>query len=364
MPKLSASLCEIVAKNKGDTMNNVKLTQYSHGAGCGCKISPEILDSILKTQRVEQIFPQLLVGNSSKDDAAAFDLGNGTSVLSTTDFFMPIVDDPFTFGKIAATNAISDIYAMGGKPLMAIAIFGWPIKVLSAEIAQQVIDGGRAACEEAGIPLAGGHSIDAPEPIFGLAVTGIVENKNLKQNNQATSGCEIFLTKPLGIGILTTAQKREKIEPGHIECAVEAMCTLNKIGAEISQLEGVTALTDVTGFGFLGHLLEVCEGSQINAVVHYDSVPLLPNVRKYMELGCVPGGTRNNFKDYGHKIAPMSEEQQIILCDAQTSGGLLVVVKKEAVQEFKALCSKAGLELNSIGETLPLTSTQHYIRVV
>ncbi|MGL5084274.1 MAG: selenide, water dikinase SelD, partial [Clostridium sp.] len=211
-------------------MENIKLTEYSHGAGCGCKISPAVLDSILKTSRTTIEYPALLVGNSTKDDAAAFDLGNGTSVLSTTDFFMPIVDDPFTFGKIAATNALSDIYAMGGKPLMAISIFGWPIKVLPPEVARAVIDGGRSVCDDAGIPLAGGHSIDSPEPIFGLAVTGIVENDRLKQNNKAIEGCEIFLTKPLGIGILTTAQKRKLIEPGHIEPAIDAMCTLNKIG--------------------------------------------------------------------------------------------------------------------------------------
>jgi selenide,water dikinase len=185
-------------------MENIKLTQYSHGAGCGCKISSQILEKILISSRDTIPYPQLLVGNDSKDDAAAFDLGNGTSVLSTTDFFMPIVDDPFTFGRIAATNAISDIYAMGGKPLMAISIFGWPINTLSEEVGAQVIEGGRAVCEEAGIPLAGGHSIDSPEPIFGLAVTGLVENKNLKQNNTATAGCQLFLTKPLGIGIITT----------------------------------------------------------------------------------------------------------------------------------------------------------------
>lgn len=334
-------------------MEPVKLTQYSHGAGCGCKISPALLDSILETSRPSLPHPNLLVGNSSKDDAAAFDLGNGTSVLSTTDFFMPIVDDPFTFGRIAATNAISDIYAMGGKPLMAISIFGWPIKKLSAEVARQVIDGGRAACDDAGIPLAGGHSIDSPEPIFGLAVTGIVDNKNLKQNNTAESDCEIFLTKPLGIGILSTAQKMDKIEPGHIDPSVQAMCTLNKLGSEIAKLDGVVALTDVTGFGLLGHLSEICEGSDISATLQYNRVPLLPNVIKYIELGCIPGGNRNNFASYGHKIGEMTEEQKSILCDPQTSGGLLSIVRRSAIDEFLALTSKAGLELESIGQTRP-----------
>ena len=333
-------------------MQEVKLTQYSHGAGCGCKISPKQLDNILKSARETIAYPELLVGNSSKDDAAAFDLGNGTSVLSTTDFFMPIVDDPFTFGRIAATNAISDIYAMGGKPLMAISIFGWPVKKLSDEVARLVIDGGRSVCEEAGIPLAGGHSIDSPEPIFGLAVTGIVDNKNLKQNDTAEAGCELFLTKPIGIGILTTAQKQEKIAEGDIDPAVEAMCQLNKIGAEISALEGVTAITDITGFGLLGHLSEICEGSDISAMVRFKDVPLLPKVKEYWAMDCVPGGTRRNFESYGHHISPMTAEQQDILCDAQTSGGLLCVVRKESVEAFLALTRESGLELSSIGETV------------
>lgn len=332
-------------------MEDIKLTEYSHGAGCGCKISPAILESILKTTGGKVNYPNLLVGYANKDDAAAYDLGNGTSVLSTTDFFMPIVDDPFTFGKIAATNAISDIYAMGGRPLMAISILGWPIDKLSPEIAREVIAGGRAICDEAGIPLAGGHSIDSPEPIFGLAVTGLVENERLKQNNKAISECEIFITKPLGIGILTTAQKRKKIEPGHIEPAIEAMTTLNKIGAKISGLESVVTLTDITGFGLLGHLGEICESSGISAIVKYDKVPLLPNTKKYLEMGCVPGGTKNNFKSYGHTIEQMTEEQRSILCDAQTSGGLLVVVKKEGVSEFLEVTAKEGLLLESIGQT-------------
>ncbi len=332
-------------------MKNIKLTEYSHGAGCGCKISPEILETIIKTNKDIIKYPNLLVGNSSKDDAAAYDLGNGTSILSTTDFFMPIVDDPFTFGKIAATNAISDIYAMGGKPLMAIAILGWPLELLSTDVARQVLEGGRAACGDAGIPLAGGHSIDAPEPIFGLAVTGIVQNKQLKQNNKAEPECEIFLTKPLGIGILTTAQKRKKIEPTHIDVAIEAMCTLNKIGTEISTINGVVALTDVTGFGLLGHLGEICEGSGISATIWYDQVPLLPNTKKYFEMDCISGGTRNNFKSYGHAINEMTEEQKWILCDAQTSGGLLVIVRKESVPEFINVTTAAGLSLSSIGQT-------------
>lgn len=332
-------------------METIKLTQYSHGAGCGCKISPAVLESILKTTRETLPHPNLLVGNDSKDDAAAYDLGNGTSVLSTTDFFMPIVDDPFTFGRIAATNALSDIYAMGGTPLMAISILGWPIKKLSEEVARQVVDGGRAACDEAGIPLAGGHSIDSPEPIFGLAVTGLVENRYLKQNNTAEPDCEIFLTKPLGIGILSTAQKMGVIEPGHIAPSIEAMCTLNTLGSEIAKLDGTTALTDVTGFGLLGHLGEICDGSGISATIQYSRVPKLPNVEHYLARGCIPGGNINNFKSYGHTIGEMTNEQRGILCDPQTSGGLLCIVQKDTVDDFLALTSKGGLNLEPIGHT-------------
>jgi selenide,water dikinase len=334
-------------------MNPIKLTQYSHGAGCGCKISPAVLESILQTSREKRPHPSLLVGNDTRDDAAAYDLGNDTSVLSTTDFFMPIVDDPFTFGRIAATNALSDIYAMGGNPLMAISILGWPIKKLPAEIAGQVVDGGRAACDDAGIPLAGGHSIDSPEPIFGLAVTGLADNRHLKQNNTAEPDCMIFLTKPLGIGILSTAQKMGVLEDGHIDISIETMCTLNTPGPEIARLEGVTALTDVTGFGLLGHLGEICDGSGISAVIEYDRVPVLPNVGRYLAQGCIPGGNKNNFDSYGHTVGEMSEEQRGILCDPQTSGGLLAIVRKSAVASFMALTAEAGLDLEPIGQTRP-----------
>ncbi|MDQ1263928.1 MAG: selenide, water dikinase [Campylobacterota bacterium] len=342
-------------------MEKIKLTEYSHGAGCGCKISPMLLDEILKSTALEPLYPQLLVGNKFKDDAAAYDLGDGTSVLSTTDFFMPIVDDPFTFGQIAATNALSDIYAMGGKPLMAIAIFGWPIDKLSVDVAREVIEGGRAACRDANIPLAGGHSIDSPEPIFGLAVTGIVQNENLMKNSSAMEDCYIFLTKPIGIGILTTAQKQKKIEENDITVAIEAMTTLNKIGASLAPLDSIVTITDVTGFGLLGHLSEVCEASGISANIWFEKVPLLPNVEKYRELGCIAGGTRKNFMSYGHKISPMTQQQREILCDAQTSGGLLVFVKKSGVDAFYEVVREAGLTLEPIGETV--AKKEHLVEV-
>ena len=313
----------------------VRLTAYSHGAGCGCKIAPAVLDQILATQRQLVVDPALLVGNSSKDDAAAYDIGNGQVILSTTDFFMPIADDPFDFGRIAATNAISDIYAMGGRPLMAIAILGWPVSKLPAEIAGQVVDGGRQACSDAGIVLAGGHSIDCPEPVFGLAVTGIVGREQLKQNNTAIEDCLLYLTKPLGVGVLTTAQKQNRLAAEHEFLARDVMCQLNRPGLAIAQLPGVTAMTDVTGFGLMGHLVEMCVGSGLDAELDIDAVPVLPPVRDYIRQGCVPGGTGRNFSSYGHKLADMTEEQQALLCDPQTSGGLLIAVTPDAADALE-----------------------------
>jgi len=328
----------------------IRLTEYSHGAGCGCKIAPGLLDEILRSQSPMASYPGLLVGNASRDDAAVFDLGNGSAVVSTTDFFMPIVDDPFEFGQIAATNAISDIYAMGGTPLLAIAIFGWPIAKLGPEVAGQVIEGGRHACQQAGIPLAGGHSIDAPEPIFGLAVTGLVEHAYLKRNDQAQAGCRLYLSKPLGIGILTTAQKKKLLRPEHQRLAPETMCRLNRAGAAFGKLPQVTAMTDVTGFGLLGHLLEMCEGSGLNAVLDYTAVPRLPGIETYLAQGCSPGGAQRNFDSYGHKLGAMGEVQRQILCDPQTSGGLLVAVSPEGEAEFLAVAQAHDLQLEAIGE--------------
>ncbi|MDB1124947.1 selenide, water dikinase SelD [Vibrio algarum] len=331
-------------------MERIRLTQYSHGAGCGCKISPQVLDTILKTQITPFNDPNLLVGNESKDDAAVYDLGNGTAIVSTTDFFMPIVDDPYDFGRIAATNAISDIYAMGGKPIMAIAILGWPINILAPEIAQKVIEGGRAVCAEAGISLAGGHSIDAPEPIFGLAVTGTVDTARVKRNNKAESDCELYLTKPLGIGVLTTAEKQAKLSEKHQGLARDWMCKLNKVGADFANIDAVKAMTDVTGFGLLGHLSEICEGSRLKAEITFANIPTLPGVFDYIAQGCVPGGTQRNFDSYGDKIGTINEKQKAILCDPQTSGGLLLAVSQEGKQSVTTLAKEHGIELVSIGK--------------
>lgn len=327
----------------------VRMTEYSHGSGCGCKIAPAVLDVILQSSLPEAVHSQLLVGNGSRDDAAVYDLGNGIAVISTTDFFMPIVDDPFTFGRIAATNAISDIYAMGGTPIMAIAIFGWPLDKLPAEVGREVVEGGRQACQDAGIPLAGGHSIDAPEPIFGLAVTGTVATAQLKQNNTAQAGNRLYLTKPLGIGILTTAQKRKILSPEHATLAAETMCRLNRIGAEFAKLDGVTALTDVTGFGLGGHLREMCEGSNLQAIIHFDRVPVLPHVMEYLAQDCSPGGAQRNFDSYGYAFGAMQEHQRQIMCDPQTSGGLLAAVAPDSEDDFLRVCRDAGLELQAIG---------------
>ena len=336
----------------------IRLTQYSHGAGCGCKISPQVLDVILAGSGSQTLDPRLWVGNTSRDDAAVYALDGERGVVSTTDFFMPIVDDPYDFGRIAATNAISDIYAMGADPLMAIAILGWPVNVLPPEVARDVVRGGRAACDAAGIPLAGGHSIDAPEPIFGLAVTGVVDKRHLKRNDTATAGCRLYLTKPLGIGILTTAEKKSKLRPEDVGVARDWMCTLNTPGSRFGKLTGVAAMTDVTGFGLLGHLVEMAEGSGLTARIDYAAVPRLAGVSHYLAEGCAPGGTQRNFDSYGHKIAPLAqEEQRLLLCDPQTSGGLLVAVTPEGEAEFLAVAAGLGLALEPIGQ---MTARQQF----
>ncbi|MGV8860646.1 MAG: selenide, water dikinase SelD [Pseudomonas sp.] len=328
----------------------IRLTQYSHGAGCGCKISPQVLEVILAGSGAQNLDPKLWVGNASRDDAAVYAIDEERGVVSTTDFFMPIVDDPYDFGRIAATNAISDIYAMGGDPLMAIAILGWPVNVLAPEVAREVIRGGRAACDAAGIPLAGGHSIDTPEPIFGLAVTGLVEKRFMKRNDTATEGCKLYLTKPLGIGILTTAEKKGVLRAEDQGVARDMMCALNKPGSRFGKLEGVKAMTDVTGFGLLGHLVEMADGSQLTARLDFAAVPRLASVDFYLEQGCVPGGTHRNFDSYGERITALAQMQKLLLCDPQTSGGLLVAVEEGEQANFLALASELGLELSAIGE--------------
>ncbi len=324
-----------------------KLTQFSKGAGCGCKISPKVLDEILKSNISIEPDSKLLVGNSSKDDAAVYDLGNGMALISTTDFFMPIVDDAFDFGRIASANAISDVYAMGGKPLMAVAILGWPVDKLPTELAQKVLDGSRKICEEAGIPLAGGHSIDSAEPIFGLAVSGLVDIKNLKKNNTAKAGDLIFLTKPLGVGILSTAQKRGLIKEEHVAVMINQMVQLNKIGEALGKINGVTAMTDVTGFGLLGHLIEMAEGSNCSAEINYSMLPVADGVQEYLGQRIVPDATYRNWNSYstktGFEKGVNVMEAFNLLPDPQTNGGLLIAVDIAAADEVKKLLRENGL---------------------
>jgi len=333
----------------------IKLTQYSHGAGCGCKIAPKVLDEILKSSITFPGNDKLLVGNQSKDDAAVYDLGDGTALISTTDFFMPIVDDAFDFGRIAAANSISDVYAMGGKPLMAIAILGWPVEKLPVELAQKILEGGRTICAEAGIPLAGGHSIDSPEPIFGLAVTGIVPIENLKRNNTAQEGDHLFLTKPLGVGVLSTAQKRGLLKEEHLPLMIDQMSTLNKIGEELGKIKGINAMTDVTGFGLLGHLIEMAEGSGLNAELYYNNIPVAEGVKEYIAQRIFPDATTRNWSSYNDKVKfekarpddPVGRgvnvmEAFTLLPDPQTNGGLLLSVKNEAVNDVQTILGNSG----------------------
>ena len=325
--------------------DKIKLTQYSHGAGCGCKIAPKILDEILTSNFARPDNDKLIVGNHSKDDAAVYDLGNGTALISTTDFFMPIVDDPFEFGRIASANAISDVYAMGGKPILAIAILGWPINILPPAVAQRVIEGSRSICVEAGIPLAGGHSIDSVEPIFGLAVNGLVPVENIKQNNLAKQGDLLFLTKPLGVGILTTAEKKGLLLSQHVGVAAKQMMQLNRVGEALGKIKGVSAMTDVTGFGLLGHLVEMAEGSGLSAIINFENVHLItPDILNYVDQKCVPGGTQRNWDSYGEKIGTITEQQKAILADPQTSGGLLIAVNPNAVEEVHEVLKQHGLQ--------------------
>ncbi|MDH5399028.1 MAG: selenide, water dikinase SelD [Cyclobacteriaceae bacterium] len=327
----------------------IKLTQYSHGAGCGCKIAPDVLKRIIGQTNHSSSFPGLLVGNSTSDDAAVYDLGDGRVVISTTDFFTPIVDDAFTFGAIAAVNALSDIYAMGGTPLMAIAILGWPIDKIPAELAGIVLKGAEHICHQAGIPLAGGHSIDSQEPIFGLAVTGTAKPEHIRRNSAAQPGDLLYLTKPLGVGIITTAQKQDKVDPKDLQLAMDSMLKLNKPGAVISTETFVHAMTDVTGFGLLGHTTELCQGSDTSAEIYYDQVPRFSVVEKYINAGCIPGGTHRNWKAYGHHIKLQAEDQKLLLADPQTSGGLLIAVDPSAQLQFEALLKKEGYVLSPIG---------------
>jgi selenide,water dikinase len=334
-------------------MAEIKLTQLSHGAGCGCKVAPSVLEEILKNTGENPVLKNLLVGNETKDDAAVYDLGNGTALISTVDFFTPIVNDPYNYGRIAAANALSDVYAMGGKPFLAIAVLGFPVEKLPVEIAQKIIAGGKSICAQAGIALAGGHTIDAPEPFFGLSVNGLVDVANLKKNSGAKAGDVIYITKPLGAGTLATALKREILAESEIQHAVNYMCSLNSVGAELGKYEFVHALTDVTGFGLLGHLIEMCEGANLSAELEYAQVPLMERVKELAAKFIYADNTMRNWKSYESRVQGVGSESLLTLCDPQTSGGLMIAVSKEKEAEFLKIISAAQTTAYKIGAFIP-----------
>lgn len=330
-------------------MSSIRLTQYSHGAGCGCKIAPDVLDGILAKAGPAAGHQRLIVGNQGREDAAVYDLGDGRGMIATTDFFMPIVDDPFDFGRIAATNAISDVYAMGGTPVMALGILGWPLDKLGPEIAGDVVAGAQAVCRELAIALAGGHSIDAPEPVFGLAVNGLVDLEHLKLNSQAKPGDLLFLTKPLGVGMLTTAEKRGLLEAGHHGLARETMLKPNTMGIALSKVKGVNAMTDVTGFGLAGHLTEMCSASGVMAEIDFRRLPRLAEAEGYRRRGALPGGTVRNRDALGSALPRMDEAHWQWLCDPQTSGGLLISVDPAWEDDVERIGREHGLTLEPLG---------------
>jgi selenide,water dikinase len=311
-----------------------RLTSLSHGGGCGCKIAPGVLADLLRDAPSARTFQHLLVGTETADDAAVYQLNDEQAIVATTDFFMPIVDDPFDFGRVAATNALSDIYAMGGTPLFALAIVGMPINVLAPETIRDILRGGQAVCADAGIPIAGGHSIDSVEPIYGLAAIGVVHPARLKRNSDARAGDALVLGKPLGVGILSAALKKGQLGAAGYRAMIETTTKLNRVGAALAQIEGVHAITDVTGFGLLGHLLEMCRGAGLSARVAMRDVPLLDDVLNLAASGIVTGASARNWSACRDEVqlgTGIDAAQQALLCDPQTSGGLLVACAAEAV---------------------------------
>ncbi|GAB1449317.1 MAG: selenide, water dikinase SelD [Bacteroidia bacterium] len=322
----------------------IHLTEYAHAAGCGCKIAPAVLKSILKEIEPGLDFPSLLVGNSTNDDAAVWEIGNGLSLINTVDFFMPIVDDAFDFGRIAAANAISDIYAMGGKPHFANAILGWPVEQLPANLAAQVLNGARTICELAGIPLAGGHSVDAKEPFFGLSVTGSVLSEHIKRNNTGGVGDVLFLTKPLGTGIISTGVKRKLASAQLLQAAISSMVKLNSLGEQLASMPEVTAITDITGFGFLGHLIEMAESSGVSASIDVKAIQAIEGIDELLSQNCVPDNTYRNWNAIEQQVDGMMDMRSFqLLNDPQTSGGLLIAVREEAAPAFSLLLEEQGL---------------------
>lgn len=323
----------------------IKLTQFSHGGGCGCKIAPGLLSQILSKFGGKGQFPNLLVGTETSDDAAVWKLNDQQAIVATTDFFMPIVDDPYDFGRIAATNAISDIYAMGAQPLFALAIVGMPIDKLPVDTIQKILEGGESVCVSAGIPIAGGHSIDAPEPIYGLVALGVVHPDQVKRNSNAQAGDRLILGKGLGVGVLSAALKKGQLDAAGYQTMIASTTQLNTPGAKLGTMDGVHAVTDVTGFGLMGHLLEICRGSKLGATVDWTKVPLLPGVQALAEAGFSTGAADRNWASYGASVqlaASKAEWQRKLLCDPQTSGGLLVAVRPDVAPAVLDLFKSQG----------------------
>ena len=340
----------------------IRLTQFSHGGGCGCKIAPAVLSEILAHSGAKHLLPPgLLVGTESSDDAAVYQLNDSQAIVATTDFFMPIVDDAFDFGRIAATNAISDVYAMGGTPIFALAIVGMPIGKLPVETIQQILAGGESVCTAAGIPIAGGHSIDAQEPIYGLVAIGVVHPKRVKRNDQARAGDVLILGKPLGVGVMSAALKKGQLSDAGYAQMLASTTQLNTPGSQLAEMEDVHAMTDVTGFALLGHLLEVCRGSKLRAEIDFARLPFWSEARALAEQGYVTGAAVRNWQSYGHDVqieATLPEWQKNLLSDPQTSGGLLVACAPEAAAAVLAVFKAQGFEhACTIGQLQAGTST-------
>lgn len=331
----------------------IRLTQFAKGAGCGCKIAPAVLEEILNKSRTIQS-SSILVGNNTNDDSAVYDLNNGTALLVTADFFMPIVDDAFAFGQVAAANSISDVYAMGGKPITAIALLGWPIDKLPASLAAEVMAGAKKVCEEAGIVISGGHTIDSAEPFFGLSVNGIIPTENVKRNSTAKAGNKILMTKKLGVGILATAQKRGALLAEHSNILLENLTKLNSIGEEFGKENSVQAMTDITGFGILGHLAEMCEGAGLSATIDFAKLPIISETKEYIDKNILPDATYRNWNAYNAKLKIESTVDQkmsfMILPDPQTNGGLLLAVDADKAEELILKAKALGEDLVEVGE--------------
>jgi selenide,water dikinase len=325
----------------------IRLTEYAHGGGCGCKIAPGTLSKLLGESAASGMFPELLVGYDHADDAAVYRLNDSQALVATTDFFTPVVDDPFDFGRIAATNAISDIYAMGASPVMALAVVGMPVDKLPVEVIRQILSGGEAVCREAGIPIAGGHSIDVPEPIYGLVALGLVHPQQLKRNSEACAGDELVLGKPLGVGILSAALQKGQLEPAEYAEMVDSTTRLNRPGMELSAMADVHAITDVTGFGLLGHVLEICRGSNLAARIAFDDLPILDSALRHAKSGRVTGASGRNWASYGADARlpdTYPDWKRNILTDPQTSGGLLVCCAPDATRSVIEVFRKGGFE--------------------